>query len=599
MDNPNVPGVTIECVRRSFKWLVAAAAAANAIGAAVVAWRAPEPTSYAAASTAAVVAMVVVSLALIATGIALSEAVLARLALLAGALWAMPAWVGWEDGPPFVVSAAEVLTAFLYPALVHATLAHPTGEVRPWQARLLVGGAWGWASLSALTLALFRDPFYDADCWSNCTENVFLLANRPGLADAVGWVGAIVIVAVSVSLAVACIWRMGTASRHDRAAFALVAAAGLLLAGAAVAREVALVGSEPEDPTTSKLIAIFLSFSAGALLLAVGLVLPTIRGWLARRALLRLAAELGDSPAPGSVEGALRAAIGDPTLEVAFWVRDAERFVDVHGRALADGGPTDGRSSVTVRRGDETVAVVSHDPAAPGELLAQIGPATKLALENERIRVELLAQLEELAESRRRIIEIGDDERRRIERDLHDSVQQELLALAAELRGAHAAAEQAGETVTAESLDRATRAARTALADVRELAHGVFPAILTDAGLAAAVESLADRSEVAVVIEELSSDRFSAAVETTAYQAVAAGIERAAALLPAATVRVSVRREPDLLSVELKDDCSDVPSGAAALPGTIDERVRALGGRIEIGPAAGGGTVVTVLIPCA
>jgi signal transduction histidine kinase len=228
----------------------------------------------------------------------------------------------------------------------------------------------------------------------------------------------------------------------------------------------------------------------------------------------------------------------------------------------------------------------------------RIGPATRLAIENERMRVELLAQLDELRQSRRRIVELGDDERRRIERDLHDGVQQELLALSSELRATRSAA-QAEEGAMAQALDAAIRQTHVALADVRELAHGVFPAILTDAGLAAAVQSLADRAAVAVSIDELAEDRFPSTVETTAYQAVAAALTRAETLPSVEIVRLSVRRERDALVVQLRHDHSNDAGQTMAFSEEVEERVRVLGGRIEVEPTSSGGPLVRAVIPCA
>ena len=559
----------------------------------------PERT-YAGASTSAAAATLAASLSLLAAGVVVRPAGLSALSLLAGWLWVMPVWAGWSSGPGFVESAAAVLAVFVFPAVVHLVQAHPEGRISSWPSRLVVWTAWGWAGASALLLALFRNPLFDVNCWSNCTSNVFLVANRPGLAQAVQHVGSGVAIALSTALVAACIWRLLTSAGHARLLFAPVAAAGVLVGGGTVAHAVVLMRTQPEDPTKPVFVAIFLVVSAGAVLLAVGLVLPLIpliRGWAAQRAVRRLTAELVNTPGPGSLEGALQAALGDPELKVAFWLRDGHRFVDGRGRPF-DGENPDGRASVTVRRSDEIVALIRYGSALPTGVETRIGPATRLAIENERMRVELLAQLDELRQSRRRIVELGDDERRRIERDLHDGVQQELLALSSELRATRSAA-QAEEGAMAQALDAAIRQTHVALADVRELAHGVFPAILTDAGLAAAVQSLADRATVAVVIADLAEGRFPSTAETTAYQAVAAALACAETLRSVEIVRLSVRRERDALVVQFLDDGSGDESRTTPFSEEVEERVRALGGRIEIEPAPGRGALVRAVIPCA
>jgi signal transduction histidine kinase len=583
---------------RPARLLIATAGTTNAILAVTVAQGLSAETTYAGASTVASAAMLVGSLSLLAAGVVVRPAALSAFSLLAGWLWVMPVWNAWSSGPALLASAAAVVAAFAFPAVVHLVLAYPEGRVSTWPTRLVVWTAWGWAAASALLLALFRNPFFDVNCWSNCTSNVFLVANRPGQAQTVQDVGSGMAIALGAALVAACARRVVSAAGHGRLLVAPVAAAGALIGGGAVAHELALMRTEPEDPTKSVFVAVFLVISAGATLLAAGLVLPLIRRWAAQRAVRRLTAELGNTPGLGSLEGALQAALGDPELKVAFWLRDGQRFVDGRGRAFdGDENPNEG-ASVTVRRGDETVALIRYGSAFPTGIETRIGPATRLAIENERMRVELLAQLDELRQSRRRIVELGDDERRRIERDLHDGVQQKLLALSSELRATRSAA-QAEEGAMTQALDAAIRQAHVALADVRELAHGVFPAILTDAGLAAAIQSLADRATVAVLIDELAEDRFPSTVETTAYQAVAAALARADTLPSVEIVRFSVRRERDALVVQFLDDGSGDASRATPFSEEVEERVRALGGRIEIEPAPDRGTHVRAVIPCA
>jgi signal transduction histidine kinase len=584
--------------RRPARLLIATAGATNAILAVTVAQGLSAETTYAGASMVAAAATLAAPLSLLAAGVVVEPAALSALSLLAGWLWVMPVWNAWSSGPAFLASAAAVLAAFAFPAVVHLVLAYPEGRVSSWPSRLLVGAAWGSAGASALLLALFRNPFFDVNCWSNCTSNVFLVANRPGLAQTVGHVRSGMAIALGAALVAVCAWRVVSAAGQGRLLVAPLAAGGALIGGGAVAHELALMRTEPEDPTKSVFVAIFLIISTGAVLLAAGLVLPLIHRWAAQRAVRRLTAELGNAPGPGSLESALRTALGDPGLKVAFWLRDARRFVDGRGQAFdGDQNPDDG-TALTVRRGDETVALIWYGSVLPTRMETRIGPATRLAIENERMRVELLAQLDELRQSRRRIVELGDDERRRIERDLHDGVQQELLALSSELRATRSAA-QAEEGAMAQALDAAIRQTHVALADVRELAHGVFPAILTDAGLAAAVQSLADRAAVAVSIDELAEDRFPSTVETTAYQAVAAALTRAETLPSVEIVRLSVRRERDALVVQLRHDHSNDAGQTMAFSEEVEERVRALGGRIEVEPTSSGGPLVRAVIPCA
>src|SRR5262249_34103192 len=154
------------------------------------------------------------------------------------------------------------------------------------------------------------------------------------------------------------------------------------------------------------------------------------------------------------------------------------------------------------------VALLHHDAALPAERLAAAARASGSALENASLRARLRAELAELRASRARIVEVADDERRRIERDLHDGAQQRLIALSVALAQL---APQNG------ALSRARAELRTALEDLRALAHGIYPAALTEAGIAAAVGELGERSRVPVRLLNASRQRWPPPVEAAIY----------------------------------------------------------------------------------
>ncbi len=198
----------------------------------------------------------------------------------------------------------------------------------------------------------------------------------------------------------------------------------------------------------------------------------------------------------------------------------SQAYVDAEGRPVHE--PAAGaRATTPIVRNGEPVAVVIHDRALPGaqELEREIGAAARLAVDNERLRAETLAQLEDLRSSRARIVEAGDSARRRIERDLHDGAQQRLLTLSYELRLARAAAEAAGDIRLAAELAASSEEVQAALEELRELAHGIYPVILTEAGLGPALETLADGAPLPVEVGKLPGERFPAAVERAAYVA--------------------------------------------------------------------------------
>src|SRR6185312_9064815 len=219
-----------------------------------------------------------------------------------------------------------------------------------------------------------------------------------------------------------------------------------------------------------------------------------------------------DRAGPGGVRSALARAVGDPTLELALWLPELGTWADESGRPVVL--PT-GRDRAVTLVGDRLAAIV-HDPVLLDQtaMLEAVGTAARVALENERLQAELRAQLVALRESRARIVRAGDEERRRLERDLHDGAQQRLLAvgmalqlLGSNLNGNQAARELLGETEAE---------LQGALRELRELARGIHPAVLTDQGLDAAVRTLAERSPVPVSVET-TGERFPPAVETAAY----------------------------------------------------------------------------------
>ena len=239
-------------------------------------------------------------------------------------------------------------------------------------------------------------------------------------------------------------------------------------------------------------------------------------------------------------------------------------------------------------RNGRTIAVISHSEAVPG-IEAHIGPAIRLGLENERLQAELLAQLEELRASRARIVQTGDTERRGLERNLHDGAQQRLLALSYDIRLARAAARADGDTPADMALARAAEHAQCVLEELRDLAHGIYPAVLAEAGIGPALATLADTAPLPVEICHAGDSRYPSAVEATAYFTVAEAIGDAARR-GAGHAAVSVTHEEGLLVVTVEDNG---PGDASPLVAAAD-RVGALGGSLTTGPA-----LCRAEIPCA
>ena len=240
-----------------------------------------------------------------------------------------------------------------------------------------------------------------------------------------------------------------------------------------------------------------------------------------RAKVARLVVELGESPAPGALREVLSSVLADPELELAYPIGDG-RFVDAEGQVV-DVSRRPGRTVTPLVRGQEVVAVIDHrgelldDPARVEDVIV----ASRLALESERLQAELRAQLEDLRASRVRVVEAADAERRRLERNLHDGAQQRLVSLSMALRLVRRALESASDPSLIERADEANDELRAAMAELRDLAHGIYPAVLTDEGLAAAVEALRETSTIAIDLGELPEGRMDPRVEAAAYFIVA------------------------------------------------------------------------------
>ena len=325
-----------------------------------------------------------------------------------------------------------------------------------------------------------------------------------------------------------------------------------------------------------------------------GFLAGLLRSRLAEGAALSaLVARLGDLPGEGPLRAALAEALGDPSLALAYWLPESSRFVDALGRPVTVSGPGWTEVELHGRR----IAAIAHDPALSEEpeLVRTAGAAAALALENQRLSAELRARIEELRSSRARLVEAGDAERRRLERDLHDGAQSRLVALALKLRLARMNVEPGSKAAVL--LDESSAELQESLDELRELARGIHPAILTDRGLEAALRALADRAPVPVSLT-VAAGELPPTVETAIYFVVAEALTNVAKYARASAATVTVQRTPDGVTVEITDDGAggaDVTAGSG-LRG-LEDRVAALDGRLELHSPPGGGTRLRVEIP--
>jgi signal transduction histidine kinase len=295
----------------------------------------------------------------------------------------------------------------------------------------------------------------------------------------------------------------------------------------------------------------------------------------------------------------LARALGDPSVELAYWLPDSEQHVDAEGRPVELPRPGSGRAVTEVERDGRRIAAIVHDSALledPVQVRAA-GAAAALALENERLEAELRSKVEQLSRSRARIVESGDAARRRLERDLHDGAQQRLVSLALSLRMLGSRLDD--DPDAARELEFARSELDQALEELRELARGIHPSLLSDRGLDAAIEGLAHRAPLPVELEGKPGERLPERVESAAYFVVAEALTNVAKYAQATHASVNVTRDDGQVLVEVSDDGvgGADPGTGSGLRGLLD-RVSALGGRLEVDSRPGQGTTVRAEIPC-
>jgi signal transduction histidine kinase len=320
----------------------------------------------------------------------------------------------------------------------------------------------------------------------------------------------------------------------------------------------------------------------------VVLLAGVLRSRLDRSAVGAMMTEIGTGLAP--LQDVLARTLHDPSVRLAYWLADRQVCVDAHGVPLAVGG--DGRALAYLERDGVRLAVLEYDAALADEpeLVRAVAAGASLAVENEQLQAEIRAQLREVQASRARIVEAADAARRRVERDLHDGAQQRLVAVALALKLARRQLSRAAPEEVAALLDQAGGELSSALEELRELARGIYPVLLSDGGLGPALEALAARSPVPASVVAAPARRLPGPVEQTAYFVVSEALANAAKHARAGEVRVAVRDEGGLLVVEVDDDGvgGADPSGSG-LRGLAD-RVAAAAGTLEINSPAGVGT---------
>ena len=510
------------------------------------------------------------------------EGRLGMILLAASFAWFVLDWNNPGDGSAFIFTVGLVLYVAAPPIVAHAMLGYPTGRVRAWPNRLgLAVGYAGAVLLLGLLPALVFDP--NAEGCAECPRNLLLVNgdrgayesfNRIGVDAGLAWALLLILLAVGGLL-------RSTPARRRLAAPVIiggVAYLGLVAADFFHSLDRGFLSNDGVDRR------LWLGEAAALCALALAVSWAWVRGRRTRSVLAGLVVELAESAPPGGLREGLTAALGDPSLQLAYPLGDG-RLVDGRGR------PAQLKGEITpIVRGDEEVALLAHrrglldDPV----LVEEVAATARLALENERLQAEARAQLGDLRASRVRIVESGDAERRRLERDLHDGAQQRLVALSLALRLAHSRLLPDRDPAALARIEKAETELRTALAELRELAHGIFPAVLADEGLAAALEALSEEAPIPIELTTAPDGRFDAPIEATAYFLVS----ETATHRSAGVLKVSAARRDGQLVVEVEGDRA--PEQITEL----EDRIGALDGSLAVVRAPSGRVTIRAEIPC-
>jgi signal transduction histidine kinase len=484
----------------------------------------------------------------------------------------------------FTVGALfDIVPAALF---LHVFLAFPDGRLSSRFERTLVGTAYASAiGFQFAKLALGAGP----------PDNLLTISSQIGAADVVEKVQLLSLSTVLLAGVGVLAYRQRRGGRSRRTPIALLIDSfglGLLLAAALFV----VASFEPFNPAFRPVQrATLFVIGLSPIVFLVGL----LDARLARSAVGELMIELRGNLAPADLRDALARALRDRSLTLAYWLPDFRIYVDLDGRPVVVPAG-DGRATTFIDREGGHVAALLHDAALDEErdLLDGVTAAAGIALDNARLHAELQARLEELRGSRARVIAEGQKERQRLERNLHDGAQQRLIALSLDLT-------RLGQRLTTDPeaqarLDEARQEIAFSLEELRDVARGIHPAVLSGHGLEVALESIVAQAPLPVRLHIDLDGRLQEPLEVAAYYVVSESLANIGKHAGATAASVEVGRLHKVVVVEVIDNGiggADTERGTG-LRGLAD-RVESLGGRLRIWTPAGGGTRVRAEIPCA
>ena len=486
----------------------------------------------------------------------------------------------WSDQP--LLNTVGQLCDLLLPAVwLHVFLAYPTGRVTGTRRLIVLAGYAAAIVLQVLVLVLGG---FDE-------RHLLAVASRPELAESVQNVQLLALAGLCLVGVVALVRRARAAGRAPRRRVALLVdsfgAALVMVAALLVAGAFQLPGFEILRLATFGVVG----------LAPVAFLLGLLDARLARSGVADMVVRLTSEPAPDLrelISGALR----DGSLAVAYWLPEHGGWADADGAPVSLPGPGDHRGVTVVEQHGEPLATLLYHPSLreEPELVAAVSAAAAIALDNGRLQAELRARLQDLRGSRARLLVAAQEERRRLERDLHDGAQQRLIALSLELGLLESSLN--GDADARHRLAHARHEVTVSMRELRDIARGLHPAVVSGHGLAVALESVAARTAIPLELRVDGLPRLPEPVEVAAYYVVCESLANTGKHAGARSAVVEARLAGGVLVVEVTDDGigGADPGRGSGLRGLAD-RVEALDGRLRVGTAPGGGTWVRAEIP--
>ena len=474
---------------------------------------------------------------------------------------------------------------------VYLVFSFPTGRISDSLDRALVASAVVVSTVVEFAWLLFADS--DELICSDCPANALQVTRNDALAEGILQGQRVVGLTLSVFTVVLLVRRVRRASVPQRRAVAPVLWTGGAMFAALALSVANDVAGEPFDGVPEFMRAVV--FAA----IPVSVLAVLLRRRLARGAVAELVVELGGE-SPVDLRQSLSRALGDPGLQLAYWIPVSQSYVDADGQPYDLPSDDAQRVTTVVERDGRPVAALVQDRALhadPG-LVESVSATAALALDNERLRAELLARLSELQASRARLVHATDAERRRIERDLHDGAQQRLISLAMTLGLAESKLTSDPHAV-GPMLGEARAGITRAIEELRRLSQGIRPAILVERGLGAALDDLARRAAVPVRLDLRIDDAIPSQIEAAAYFVASEALTNAAKHARATKIRLTAITSEHLLALEVADDgvggaALDAGSGLRGLA----DRIEALGGVFTVSSRPGHGTILRAELPC-